>query len=158
MITIPVAALGMMSTVTAQAGVLGTPTLPIDCDWSGNYVTCTVNEPQGVGSILIYNEIGGEPWFSLLEPPGCPTSKSFGTHSDGPSTLLIVVNPCGNSDKIGNYRYVPMEPNGRTGKVPVLRVPDENDLAKSVEGLLEENRRLWKFMEFLKRDRGVIHE
>jgi hypothetical protein len=51
-----------------------------------------------------------------------------------------------------------MEPNGRTGKVPVLRVPDENDLAKSVEGLLEENRRLWKFMEFLKRDRGVIHE
>lgn len=149
----------------AQADVIGAPgpTEPsIDCEWEGptnGFVTCTINEPQGIGSVLIHKVLNGAPWFSLFEYyPECPTTTSFYAHADGPSSLLIDVKPCGSSNKISSYRYIPMETDSPNGKLRVLKVPNEKGITRSVEGLVEENKRLWKFMDHYKRETGVVRE
>lgn len=131
----------------------------IDCDWDGSYVTCEIFEPSGISNVLIYRILDGEPKYSTFGPSvKCSNTMTFSMHADGPSSLLIDVHPCTNSQKITSYRYLPLEPDSPTKKMKVLKFPNEKNLGHSIEALAEENKRLWQFMELQKQGRGFIRE
>lgn len=146
----------------AENDVIGQapPTEPsIDCEWDGAFVTCDIFEHAGIGNVLIYRSLNGNPWNSFVTPSTkCSKTMTFSAHADGPSSLLIDVHPCGNSQKITSYRYLPMEPDSLTKKIEVLKFPDEKNLGRSIEALAEENKRLWKFLELQKQGRGFMQE
>ena len=158
MVTILLALKLIIKISTANAGVIS-PGIEqsIDCTWDDGYFTCTINDPQGIGSVLMYRELNDDPWWSLFEFADCPTTKTFSGHADGPSSLLIDVSPCSNSVKVSPYRYIPMSTKSPTGEMKVLKVPNENPV-QFIEALVEENKRLRKFMEIEMKERGVVRE